>query len=141
VDRPSPGFEIIDHTADVGLRGWAPDFPSLCEIMARALFEVIADTAPVKPRTSRELGLGGESREDLLHDWLEALNSEHQIRGEIYSQFMVRVGGGVLAAEVWGEPIDPGRHDLRTEVKAVTWHDLRVTDVPGGLEAYVLLDI
>jgi SHS2 domain-containing protein len=141
VDRLRPDFEIVEHTADTALLGRAPDFPSLCEVMARALFEVIADTGRVEPRVGREVKVTSPSREDLLHDWLEALNAAHQVHGEIYCRFAIRVEGLLLVATAGGEPIDPGRHDLRTEVKAVTWHDLRVTEVPGGLEAYVLLDI
>ena len=141
MNRPEPGFEIVEHTADLALRGWAADLPGLCAVMARALFEVIADTKTVLPRVTRQVRVAAETDEDLLHDWLEELNTLHQIRGEIYSRFTVRVEGGTLTAEVIGETLDPARHDLRIEIKAVTWHGLRVQRGPEGLDAYVLLDI
>jgi len=135
------GWEIVEHTADVGIRGWGKDFPALVEALARGLFEVIAGPADPKRRLVRKLRVEGVEREDLLHDTLEALNSLHQVRGEIYARFEVEMVRTGLVIEAHGEPIDPDRHDLRTEVKAVTWHELRVTETELGWEGYVLLDI
>ena len=135
------GHELVEHTADVGIRGWAPDLPGLFVRMARGLFEVIVDPATVSAREEREVRLPAAQTEDLLHDWLDELNALHQSKGEVYGEFEVELSGGSLSARVRGEPIDLDRHELRVEVKAVTWHDLRVTRTERGFEAYVLLDI
>jgi len=135
------GWEIVEHTADVGIRGWGEDFPTLVEALAGGLFEVIADRSAVEPRVVRELRILGDAPEDLLHDSLEALNTLHQVRGELYDAIRVEALVAGLAIEVEGETIDPDRHDLRTEVKAVTWHDLRAEQTENGWEGYVLLDI
>jgi SHS2 domain-containing protein len=136
-----PEWEIVEHTADVGIRGWGRDFPALVEALARGLFEVIAGPGKVEARVAHKLRIEGVDREDLLHEALEGLNTLHQVRGELYGEVRVEVVDTGLAMEVHGEPIDPDRHDLRTEVKAVTWHDLRVTETEKGWEGYVLLDI
>lgn len=136
-----PGFEFVEHTADVGVRGRGRDLPDLFRNMARGLFAVIAGTGSVRPERERRVELEAESAPDLLHDWLEELNALHQIEGELYAEFEVVIEGTRLRARVRGEPIDPARHDLRTEVKAVTWHDLELREAPGGWEARVLLDI
>jgi SHS2 domain-containing protein len=136
-----PGFEFVEHTADVGVRGRGRDLPELFRNMARGLFAVIAGTASVRPERERRVELEAESAPDLLHDWLEELNALHQIEGELYAEFEVVIEGTRLSARVRGERVDPARHDLRTEVKAVTWHDLELREAPGGWEARVLLDI
>ena len=46
-----------------------------------------------------------------------------------------------LDAELWGEPIQPERHPLASEVKAVTAHALHVRATPHGWEASVTLDV
>jgi len=135
------GFEIVEHTADVGIRGWAPDLSSLFREMALGLFEIITDPATVSPVLTRRLELDADSPEALLHEWLEELNALHQVQHEVYSGFDPKVEGTRVLAEIRGDKIDPKRHDLRVEVKAITWHDLSLKSVPSGFEAYVLLDI
>lgn len=136
-----PRWELVEHTADVGIRGWGADFPALVEAMAGGLFDVIVGRGGVRTRVSRKLRIEGIGTEDLLHEALEALNTLHQVRGELYSRFRVKATQTGLLIEAWGEGIDPVRHELRTEVKAVTWHDLEVRDTGEGWEGSVLLDI
>lgn len=137
----SAGFEALEHTADEGLRAWGPDLPALLAAAARGLFAVIADPETVRPERERRLELEADSREELLHDWLERLNGLHQTEGELYRDFEVETDGRHLVARFRGEPIDPGRHDLREEVKGVTWHDLVVRETADGLEARILFDV
>jgi len=140
--RPaSGGFELLEHTADVGVRAWGANLPELFRAAARGLFEVIAGTESVRPAREHVVDLVADSVPDLLHGWLEELNALHQIQRELYVEFEVVLAGLRLRARVRGEPIDPARHDLRTEVKAITWHDFELREVEGGWEARVLLDI
>jgi len=141
MERDSPRWELVEHTADVGIRGWGADFPALVEAMAGGLFDVIGGRGGVRTRVSRKLRIEGVAKEDLLHEALEALNTLHQVRVEIYSRFRVEATQTGLLITAWGEGIDPGRHELRTEVKAVTWHDLEARDTGEGWEGSVLLDI
>jgi len=43
--------------------------------------------------------------------------------------------------ELLGEPLDPARHEVRTEVKAVTYHALAVARRDGGWAGRVILDL
>ena len=137
----TPGFRIVDHTADTGVRGWGPDLPSLFRAMAEGLFATIVEPGTVTPRLERRVSLDAESPKDLLHEWLEELNTLHQIYGEVYATFDPAVDDGHLEAVLGGEAIDLRRHRLRIEVKAVTWHDFEFRDTGSGFEAFVLLDI
>jgi SHS2 domain-containing protein len=138
--RPA-GFEFLEHTADEGIRAFAPDLRGLLEAAARGMFAVIAEPTRVEPRVERRLEVEAASREELLHDWLERLNALHQIEGELYGEFEIELCGLRLRALVRGEPLDPERHRLRVEIKAVTWHDLAVRETGEGLEATVLFDL
>lgn len=141
MSRPRSGFELVEHTADIAIRGWGQDLGALFRAMAEGLFATVVDVDAIRPRMERRLSLDAESPRDLLHDWLDELNALHQIHGELYVEFDVRVEDGHLEAVVHGEPIDFDRHDLRTEVKAVTWHDFDLRTTAAGYESYVLLDI
>ena len=139
--QPEAGFEILEHTADVGVRAWGPTLGVLFREAARGMFALITDLERVRSMSSRTVELEADAVEDLLHDWLEELNGLHQVRHEVYCGFDVETDGVRLRATVHGEPLDPARHELWIEIKAVTWHDLRVERIAGGFEAAVLLDI
>ena len=63
------------------------------------------------------------------------------LSGDIRSRFEVSVGENGLKASAWGEPIDPARHVLSHEVKAITYHGLRVEREGDGWIAEVIVDI
>jgi len=135
------GFEVLDHTADERVRVWGPDLSRLFAAAARGLFAVVVDPGSVRVERERSLELDAETREELLHEWLEHLNALHQTEGEVYRDFEVETDGRHLAARFRGEPIDVDRHALRVEVKGVTWHELDVRETGDGLEAHILFDV
>jgi SHS2 domain-containing protein len=134
--------ETFDHTADLGLRIRAADLDALFVEAAQALFETIVDDlATVQPLQRLELELQGDDREYLLFDWLNELlfrwDSEHLL----LSRFEVKVDEAGLKGSAWGEPLDRARHTLGHEVKAITYHDLRVERSGAGWLAEVIVDI
>jgi SHS2 domain-containing protein len=135
-------YETFDHTADLGLRVGAPDVETLFVEAAAALFSVIvSDLTTVQPELCREVRLPPDDREYLLFDWLKALlflfDSEHLL----FNGFKVRIGDEGLIGSAWGEPLDRDRHLLEHEVKAITYHGLRVQPVDGSWLAEVIVDI
>lgn len=140
-ERSQAGFEAVEHTADEAIRAWGPDLAALLAAAARGMFAVIADVQAVRPLRERRVEVRADTREALLHDWLEELNGLHQVEGELYCEFDVETDGRRATATVRGEAIDPRRHGLRGEIKAVTWHDLELRETEGGLEARVLFDV
>jgi SHS2 domain-containing protein len=59
----------------------------------------------------------------------------------VFGKFEVRIGENGLDGTAWGEPLDPARHDLSHEVKAITYHGLKVEQTPDGWLAEVIVDI
>jgi SHS2 domain-containing protein len=134
--------ETFDHTADLGLRIRAPDLNTLFAEAAEALFSVVVeDLAAVRPDRPVEVRLEGQDREYLLFDWLKALLYHFDVEHLLFSRFEVRVGESGLEGRAWGEPLDRSRHELSHEVKAITYHGLRVEQTPDGWEAEVIVDI
>ena len=48
-ERSPHGFEIVEHTADVGIRGWGRDLPELFAAMARGLFSIVTEVEAAVP--------------------------------------------------------------------------------------------
>jgi SHS2 domain-containing protein len=135
-------YELFEHTADIGLRARAATLDDLLGDAARALFSVIVvNLADVRPLLSLQFTVAGRQPDELLHDWLAELLFTFETRRLLLSDFEVRVGDEGLTATARGEPIDPNRHQLDMEVKAITWHGLKVERRDDGWLAEVIVDI
>jgi SHS2 domain-containing protein len=136
--------ETFDHTADLGLRIRAGDLDDLFQTAAEALFNaIVANRDAVRNVYHERLALAAESTEDLLIEWLNELIFRSETEHRLYCCFHVTVDahGRALSAEIGGEPVDPARHVLDHEVKAVTYHGVSIVRVEEGYLAEVILDI
>ena len=135
-------YETFDHTADLGLRVRAPDLDTLFAEAAEALFStLVEDLGTVVARQKVDVSLDGNDRALLLFDWLKALLYHFDAGHLLFSRFAVRVRPDGLDGTAWGEPLDRSRHELGHEVKAITYHGLRVEPADGGWLAEVIVDI
>lgn len=135
-------YETFDHTADLGLRIRATDLNTLFAEAARALFAtLVEDLDTVAPRQRLDLTIAGSDREYLLFDWLKELLYHFEVEHLLLSRFSVQIGAEGLQGSAWGESCDPQRHELAHEVKAITYHGLRVEETPDGWLAEVIVDI
>lgn len=135
-------FETFDHTADLGLRMRAATLDDLFAEAGQALFStIVEDLAAVQPRDHDRVTIAGTNREYLLFDWLKELLYRFDAEHKLFCRFKVVIGPAGLEAEVWGEPLDLERHVLNHEVKAITYHGLKVEQTPDGWLAEVIVDI
>jgi SHS2 domain-containing protein len=135
-------YELFEHTADLGLRATAADLDALFADAAMCLFTaIVEDPATVRPTTAAAIEIAGEDREYLLFDWLKELLHRFEDEQVLFSKFEVTVRDDGLTAAAWGEPFDPDRHALGHEVKAITYHELKVVPTADGWLAEVIVDI
>ncbi|MGL4552041.1 MAG: archease [Gemmataceae bacterium] len=135
-------YETFDHTADLGLRVRAADLPALFADAGRGLTSMLLeDIASVRETTAVEIVVPAEELEYLLFDWLKAILSRFEEDHLLLARFEVTLGDGGVRAVCHGEPMDPARHEPGHEVKAITYHGLRVERDGGGWLAEVIVDI
>ncbi len=135
-------FEAFEHTADLGLRIRAKTLDELFAEAARGLFStLVEDLAAVKPLERVELSIRGNDREYLLFDWLKELLFRFDAEHLLFSRFEPHVGDSGLTGKAWGEKLDWDRHVLRNEVKAITYHGLKVERDGAGWLAEFIVDI
>ena len=135
-------FETFEHTADVGLRIHAADLDTLFADAARAMFSVmVGDMRAVQPLEEVRITLGTDDLDALLRDWLGELLYTFHVRKLVFSDFTVSVSDRGLQGVARGEPADAARHQLDVEIKAVTWHGLKVERFGDGWLAEVIVDI
>ena len=139
---PDQPFEILEHTADVGLRARGPSLAALFENTAAGLLTVGYDPCAVQGRESRTLSAEGPDREALLVNWLGEILWLVDGEGWLPSSVQVnQISATRVTGIARGEPRDPSRHLLRMIIKAVTYHLLSVREQDGTWVAEVYLDI
>jgi SHS2 domain-containing protein len=135
-------WEILDHTADVGLAAAGDTLGELFEAMSEGLLELILPERRVNPSQTREIRVEAEDPESLLVDYLGrlcyAVESEYFAVADVQVR---RASETFVEAELRGESLDPQRHEIGLEIKAVTYHRLEVAHRDGRWHGRVIFDI
>lgn len=132
-------YELLDHTADVLVRAGGKDMEEAFANAAYALFDTMCDASAVEPLGVKKVELEAPDLEQLLVDWLSRLLFLCDVDDMLFSDFEVRITGTKLKARVRGERLDPDKHHLKTDVKAITYHMLEVDRDTNTVQ--VLFDI
>jgi SHS2 domain-containing protein len=139
---PGPLAREIEHTADLGLEIEAPTAAILLERAGLAMAGLMVDLDAVEPRERLTLAVEAESWEELLHDWLQALLVRFGTDGFVPCEIEVETTAETrITATLAGERFDQTRHQLLTELKAVTWHQLAVRQQDCGWWARLIFDV
>lgn len=135
-------FEVLDHTADIGLIVYGENLKALFENAGEAFFHLITDLRKVRRRTERRIEIGRESLERLMVDWLAELLYLHEVENLLFKGFKVEsIGEEGLKAVAKGEPFQEGVHVIKTQVKAVTYHQIAVREENRGWRAQIIFDL
>ncbi len=135
-------IETIEHTADIGLRISAEDLSELFSLAARGMFSIIAELSTVETRESQSIELSAENVEELFASWLRELLYTSSVERMLFSGFeILAISEKHLRASARGEPLDFEKHELHTEIKAVTQYALSVKKKGNLWEAEVFFDI
>ena len=134
-------FEIVNHTADVGIIAYGADMRETFANAAKALFSLITELDDVEEITHRDIELTASDQESLLVEWLNELIYLFDAENIIFKRFdITELGNTHLKARSYGEKVDNSKHKLKTGVKAATYHMLKI-DKGGRCKAQVLFDI
>lgn len=138
----SARWEHFEHQADIGVRGYGTTMEQAFEQAGLALISVMVPLDRITPTSRVAVHCEAPDCELLFTDWLNTILREMAVRKMVFSRFQVRLKEGQLSAELWGEPMDAGRHEPSVEVKAATYYALRVwQEVPGGWVAQCVVDV
>jgi SHS2 domain-containing protein len=138
-------FEIIDHTADIGIVAYGKTKREVFINAAKGMFEIIAgENRDLKENFYAKIKLEAKSLEDLLIAWLNELLYISEVKLVILNKFIIKeLSDGQIKAEVGGTKINHLSVRIKREVKAVTYHRLEIKkDEGSGLwRAQVIFDI
>lgn len=131
-------WEELDHTADLALRVWAPDYASLFTTAAQGMFSLLADLCAIERTECRRVSLTAPDIETLLIDWLnELLYFGETGPLSAYADFDFDIlTSSHLEATVVGGPVS----EYRGYIKAATFHNLEVRRTSEGYETEIVFD-
>jgi SHS2 domain-containing protein len=136
------GYRFIDHTADFRLEIFGVDEKDLFVQAAKALTDLITDPKTLQGACRRPITITGDDWSDLMVNWLRELlylwNGEEQFICDVALQLLEPTH---LEATVNTDPFCAGRHSIRNEIKAVTYHQIEVGPYKSGWRARVVFDI
>jgi SHS2 domain-containing protein len=133
---------LLEHTADMGIEASGQTLEELFAQAAYGLMEIISGTPEALCREEKSVTVEGGDSEELLVNWLNEILYLFEIKRFFPLDFEIEeVRENRLLARVRGEPFDPQRHPVEREVKAVTYHQLRIEKIDGLWHARVYVDL
>lgn len=139
------GYESLAHTADAGIRVWAPSLDAMYAVAAAALFEEMGEPSALGDVVVRDVVSHGIDREDLLvrmlTDLLALFDIESLFVTGVSSCAATEGEEWTVAFSVVAARVDRATERQLLEIKAITYHELWVREVEGRFEAQVIFDL
>ncbi|MBE3036536.1 MAG: archease [Candidatus Atribacteria bacterium] len=138
-------FEILEHTADIGIAAYGKTKREVFINTARGMFEIIAgETKNLKENFCGKIKLEADNLEGLLFAWLNELLYISETKLVILYKFEIKdLSNNKMGAEVKGTKINRLGCKIEKEIKAATYYRLEIKkDEESGLwRAQVIFDI
>ena len=137
-------FEFIEHTADIGLRIYGKNLEDLFSNAAKALFSLIVDKVP-EENNKEILSLKTDDLEELFVTWLNELITLFFAFKFLPASYELKITTtkveATLIATILGQEFDPDQSQIKAEIKAATYHNLKVEKVDEKYIAEVIFDV
>lgn len=135
------GFRQLSHTADVKIEAWGPDFSSALVECVRGFTSLVTDVNAVATIEKRAVSLTAKSREALLYDLIDQLVYLKDTETFLASSAEFSVAhketwtltGTLIGACLVGETL--------SDVKAMTYHDMKIDEKDGKVMVTYVVDL
>ncbi|MFQ6010310.1 MAG: archease [Candidatus Aenigmatarchaeota archaeon] len=139
-------YKFFEHTADTIFEGYGKSYEEAFASAALAMQEVMTDTSRVEAKQEEKIEAEARDMKALLYDFLEKFLILKDAKNLVFSKFEVKRidktdRGYRLEAKAWGEEFNPEKHEDKSHVKAVTYHEMEIGEKEGKKYVRVLVDI
>jgi SHS2 domain-containing protein len=134
-------YRLIDHTADIAIEVTADDLMSLFLNCGYALFDILYETSGVRSQKSYKIKAKGSTKEELLINFLRELFFKIEIYNVILKEIHIEeLTKDEIVATAFGEEYKEDRHKLKKEIKAVTYHNVKIEKKDDKLSVIIVFD-
>jgi len=135
-------FEILDHTGDIGIIVYGRDLNELFFNAGRAFTSLLTNLNRIRTTLDRTIVLESKNLEELMVAWLGELLYLFDAKALLFRKFYLeKVNRYSLRATARGELFQPERHLLKREIKAVTYHQVKVENKDGRWQGRIIFDL
>lgn len=138
------GYRFLPHTADIKVEAWGSDLEEAFKYAGIAFSDIIVDVSKVKKKLSREFDADGGDIQELLYNFIERLILFVDLENIIFSDFnidMKKASTYILNCTAYGDYINPDIHGYKTLVKAITYHEMEIIEMPEKILIRYVVDI
>jgi len=122
----TPGWEHLEHGADIGVRGHGASLADAFTQAALALSGIVTELDKIEAVEVVEVECEAPDYDLLLVDWLNEIVYQMATRNMLFGRFEVQISDHRLLARLYGETADPARHQPAVEIKGATFTELGV---------------
>lgn len=141
-------FEFIDHPADIQVHAVGDTLERAIEQCVLAMTETMTDLSSVKAEICKEISIKASNKEMLLINYLTEFLAIFDIESLLFSKveidkimFNSESEEYIIQSKSWGQAFNPEIHEMRTEIKAITYSYLRIEERPDKTEIWIIYDI
>jgi SHS2 domain-containing protein len=134
-------FEVIEHTADIGIIVRGNNMPVLFSNAASGMLSLLIESDTLRRDIYREINLEADDTETLLVQWLNELLYIIYAEKLVLFKFDIFIEKNRLVVKCGGQKVDSKSHVFKREIKAATYHDLRIVERNGEYSARIIFDI
>ena len=136
-----PSYELMDHTADLGVHVYGRDPKDLFQNAALALVDQLVETRDLLARQEEQITIKGNDWPDLMVNWLREILYLWAGKAILVQSVQIEsISENRLTAHLWVDPFSLDRHTLISEIKAVTYHQIQVFDAGDRWKAGIIFD-
>lgn len=137
-----PTFEIIDHTADLGIGVSGANLKELFQNASHAMMRIMLKQGPEENGETVQISLQGADLSDLMVRWLGEILYILQGENRLVTQAKInRITPKRLDARIKTIPFSSAKHEILTEIKAVTYHQIHVIRKGRLWKARIIFDL
>jgi protein archease len=134
-------YRYLEHMTDAVIEACGSTLEEAFENAAKGLNDTMVDLKTVRPDREIKISASGHDLYSMLFDWLDKVMLLLVADGIVTSEFSVKINDYSLEGIAKGEPLNLDRHKYKVEIKAVTYHEMQVSEEKGHATVRFLLDL
>ena len=141
----SGGFKYLEHITDAYIEAWGDSLEEAFSYAGAAMINVMFEIKNIRGTSKTDFQVEGEDYLELLFNWLEEVLLLISIDNQVISSFEIEISklDTKYRLTAWGmaESIDISKHNYRTEIKGITYHEMEVLQEDGRYKVRFILDL